>query len=156
MTTRRRLLAALALPILAAGCAGLPGLEPLKVHVVGLDGLPGEGFELRFALKLRVQNPNAIALDYDGVALDLDVNGRNLASGVSSEHGTIPRFGETVITVPVSVSAVAAVRQMFGLIDGRTRSSVRGELPYALRGRLGSGLLGSLPFAAEGMLRLPQ
>lgn len=156
MTTRRRLLVTLALPLVAAGCAGLPGQEPLKVHVVGLDSLPGEGFELRFALKLRVQNPNGVAFDYDGIALDLDVNGRNLASGVSAERGTIGRFGEAVITVPVSVSAVAAVRQMFGFIDGRSKSSVRGELPYALRGRLGSGLLGSLPFAAEGTLKLPQ
>lgn len=137
---------------MVAGCAGLPGQEPLKLNVVGLEKLPGEGFELRLAVKLRIQNPNTIAVDYDGIALDLDVNGRPLASGVSSDRGTVPRFGEALVTVQVSVSAVAAVRQMLGLMDG----SVRGELPYALRGRLGGGVLGSIAFASEGTLKLPQ
>lgn len=153
MPTRRHLLVAAAtLPLLAAGCAGLPGQDPLRVNVVGLDKLPGEGFELRFAVKLRVQNPNASGFDYDGIALELDVNGRTLASGVSAERGSVPRFGEALVTVPVSVSAVAAVRQMLGLMNG----GVRGELPYAIRGRLGGGVLGSMPFASEGTLKLPQ
>jgi len=153
MTPRRRLLGfAVALPLIATGCAGLTGQEPLKVNVVGLEKLQGEGFELRFAVKLRVQNPNTSAFEFDGVALDLDVNGRSLASGVSSDRGTLPRFGEALVTVPVSVSAVAAVRQMLGLMDG----SVKGELPYTLRGRLGGGAFGSMPFAAEGTLKLPQ
>jgi LEA14-like dessication related protein len=149
---RRRLLAAAtALPLIAAGCAGLPGSEPLNVNVVGLDKLQGEGFELRFAIRLRVQNPNSIAIDYDGISLNLDVNGRALASGVSPERGSVPRYGEAVISVPVSVSAVAAVRQMLGLADG----TARGELPYKLRGRLG-GPFGGGGFNAEGTLKLPQ
>jgi LEA14-like dessication related protein len=148
---RRRLLWAAALPLLAAGCAGLPGSEPLNVNVVGLDKLQGEGFELRFAVRLRVQNPNSIAIDYDGISLNLDVNGRALASGVSPERGSVPRYGEAVISVPVSVSAVAAVRQMLGLADG----TARGELPYKLRGRLG-GPFGGAGFSTEGTLKLPQ
>lgn len=153
MHPRRLLLrAAAALALLAAaGCAGLPGSEPLNVNVVGLDKLPGEGFELRFAVRLRVQNPNGMALDYDGISLHLDVNGRALASGVSPDRGSVPRYGEAVISVPVSVSAVAAVRQMLGLADG----SARGELPYKLRGRLG-GTFGGAGFSAEGTLKLPQ
>ena len=34
------------------------------------------GAELRLAVKLRVQNPNEEAVEYDGAALDLEVNGR--------------------------------------------------------------------------------
>lgn len=154
-TLRRRGLLAAATAaslLLASGCAGLPGGEPLRVNVVGLDKLQGEGFELRFALKLRVQNPNSAAVDYDGIALSLDLNGRPLASGVSAASGSVPRFGEALITIPISVSAVAAVRQMLGLADG----SVRGEMPYVLRGRLGGGVLGSVSFSSEGALKLPQ
>jgi LEA14-like dessication related protein len=148
---RRRLVIAAA-ALAAAGCAGMPGREPPRVSVVGLERLEGEGFELRFALKLRVQNPNDAPIDYDGVALDLDVNGRPLASGVSNATGSVPRFGEAVITVPVSVSLTAAVRQMLGMLDGPPR----GELPYALRGRLAGGVFGSASFSAEGTLRLPR
>lgn len=133
------------------GCAAWPDSEPPRVNIVGIERMTGEGFEIRFGLKLRVQNPRNIPIEYDGLALDLDVNGRSLASGVTDAKGTVPRFGETVITVPVSVSAVMAVRQMLGLADG----SVRGELPYALRGRLGGGLGGGTTFSAEGTLKLP-
>jgi LEA14-like dessication related protein len=149
--SRRTMLAATVLAPLASGCALMPGSEPLKVNLVGLDKLAGEGFELRFGVKLRVQNPNSSPVDFDGIWLDLDVNGRALASGVSDQKGSVPRYGETIVTVPVSVSAVAAVRQMLGLADG----SARGEMPYAVRGRLGGGLLGGTPFTAEGSLKLP-
>jgi Late embryogenesis abundant protein len=99
-----------------------------------------------------VQNPGDRPLEFDGVALDLDVNGRPLASGVSSAKGSVARFGETVVSVPVSVNAVSAVRQMLGLSDG----SLRGELPYAIRGRLGGGVMGGTRFTSEGTLKLPQ
>jgi LEA14-like dessication related protein len=148
-------LAATIAAMVLGGCAALPNREPLRVNLVGLERLKGEGFELRFAVKLRVQNPNESAIEFDGISIDLDVNGRPLASGVSAEAGTVPRFGELVITVPVSVSASAAVRQMIGLIDG----APRGEMPYAVRGRFAGGgvvgLFGGARFSAEGSLKLP-
>jgi len=154
--TRRRLLGvggtawALACGTLAAGCAILPEATPPRVTVVGVERLAGEGFELRFDVKLRVQNPNPHEVVFDGLAIDLDVNGRPLATGVSAVKGTIGRFGETVLSVPVTVNAVAAVRQLIGLGDGASR----GELPYAIRGRFGGGVFGSLRFSSEGVLRL--
>ena len=84
-----------------SACAGLALRQPLQVSVVDVSGLPGEGLELRLAVKLRVQNPNEAALDYDGVTLELEVSGRHLASGVSDARGSVPRFGEALITVPV-------------------------------------------------------
>ena len=133
-----------------AGCALLGPSTPPRVTVVGIEKLQSEGFELRFDVRLRVQNPNPTDLVYDGLAIDLDVNGRPLASGVSAAKGTIGRFGETVLSLPVTVNAVAAVRQMLGLADGVSR----GELPYAIRGRLGGGWMGGTQFSSEGVLRL--
>jgi hypothetical protein len=85
---------------------GLGRRDPVRVNLVGLEPLQGEGFELRFAVRLRVQNPNDSAIDYDGVALELDVNDKSFATGVSDSKGSVPRFGETVISVPVTVSAI--------------------------------------------------
>lgn len=138
--------------VATAGCAVLGSREPPRINIVGLERLTGDGFELRFDVKLRVQNPNDGVLEFDGLSLDLEVNGRPLATGVSAAKASIPRFGETVVSIPVSVNAVAAVRQMLGLGDG----SLRGELPYAIRGRLGGGIMGGTPFQAQGTLRLPQ
>jgi LEA14-like dessication related protein len=151
---RRRAAAWLALlPVLGlASCAMMPGSEPPRVNVVGVESLKGEGLELRFAIKLRVQNPNDAPIEYDGISIELDVNGKTLASGVSGERGTVPRFGEAIVTVPVSISAISAIRQAIGVADG----SAGTEWPYALRGRLATGTFGSVRFASEGTLRLPR
>ncbi len=133
------------------GCASLAGREPLRINVVGIEPLPGEGMEIRFTVKLRVQNPNERAIDYDGVALELDVNGQPFAAGVSDQRGSVPRFGEAVLSVPVSVSATAALRQALGLIGGAPLERV----PYELRGKLAGGLIGSMRFADAGTLSLP-
>ena len=98
-------------------CAALSPRDPLNVQVAGIQPLQGEGLEARFLVKLRLQNPNEGAIDYSGVALDLEVNGRRLASGVSDQRGTVPRFGESVLEVPVTISAFSAARQALGLAE---------------------------------------
>jgi len=59
-------------------CAAFSPRDPLNVQVAGIQPLQGEGLEVRFLVKLRLQNPNDGAIDYNGVALDLEVNGRRL------------------------------------------------------------------------------
>ena len=142
---------AIALPWLA-GCATLVHPDAVRVNVVGVEPLPGEGMELRFAVKLRVQNPNDIAVDYDGVAVDLALDGKNVATGVSDAKGTVPRFGETVVVVPVSISAFAALRQALAFTGGARRD----EIPYTVSGKLAGSLFGSVRFSHSGTLALPQ
>lgn len=98
-----------------SACALFPNRDPVNINVVGLEPLPSQELEVRFAIKLRVQNPNETAIDYNGIALDLEVNGHSLASGVSDQSGLIPRFSEAIVTVPVSVSAFSVLRQTLGL-----------------------------------------
>lgn len=145
----RPLLAGLLLLVLT-GCAALGGRDPLNIHVVGADPLPGEGLEMRFALKLRLQNPNDGALSYEGVAVELRVNERALASGVSDQHGSVPGFGEVLLVVPVSISAFAALHQALGLAEHERLD----RLPYVLRGKLGGAPLGSGRFSDSGTLDL--
>lgn len=153
-----RTLAALFILLLASlvltGCASLAYREPVRVNVVGLEPILGEGMEMRFKVKLRVQNPNETAIDFDGLALDLDLNGRPFASGVSDATGSVTRFGETLIEIPVSVSAIAVVRQALGVLEG-AEDGAKAEVPYALRGRLAGGLLGGMRFSDSGTLKLP-
>lgn len=147
----RALLASLLVMTLSA-CALFPNRDPLNINVVGIEPLPGQGLEVRMAVKLRLQNPNETSIDYTGVALDLDVNGKLLASGVSDQQGTIGRFSEGVLVVPVSVSAFAALRQAVGL----TQTQSLDNLPYTLRGKLAGGLFGTMRFSDSGVLSLPQ
>lgn len=145
----RRAFVLLALAALA-GCAGLAGWDPPKVTLAGVESLPGEGLEVRLAVKLRVQNPNDRPIDYDGVALDLAVRGMDLASGVSDARGTVPRFGETVITIPVTVSAFAIARQVYSLAAGD-----RGKVDFVASGKLGGSVFGGLRFRSSGEFDLP-
>jgi LEA14-like dessication related protein len=149
---RRRLLGAVPLLALSglAGCAALPGREPVKVSLAGIEPLPGQGLELRLAIKLRLLNPNDTPIDFDGVFVELSIRGSEFASGASGDKGVVPRFGEAVLTLPVTVTAMAVVRQLIGLATGdRTR------VDYRLRGRLSGGLLGSVSFRDEGEVDLP-
>ncbi|ANF24508.1 LEA type 2 family protein [Stutzerimonas stutzeri] len=146
-----RLLSVCLLALTLTACAAFFDHDPLNVQVAGIQPLPGEGLELRMAVKLRVQNPNDRPLDYDGVALELEINGRNLASGVSDASGTIPRFGETVLSVPMTISAFSAARQALGLAEHIGLD----EVPYVLRGKLAGGsTFGTQRFIEKGTLNL--
>lgn len=135
-----------------SACALFPNRDPVNINVVGLEPLPSQDLEVRFAIKLRVQNPNETAIDYNGIALDLDVNGHSLASGVSDQSGSIPRFSETIVSVPVSISAFSVLRQTLGLSQTQTLDN----LPYVLRGKLAGGLFGTMRFVDSGTLSLPK
>jgi LEA14-like dessication related protein len=136
---------------LLAACALMPGRDPLQVNVADVESLSGEGFEFRMLVKLRVQNPNDAPVEYDGVYLKLDVMDKTFASGVSDERGVVPRFGEALITVPVTVSTLNLVRQTLGMmIDGKRPE----KLSYRLEGKLNGPMFGSTRFQSQGELPL--
>lgn len=142
----------LALVLLACltGCAGLVPREPPIVRVAGFDSLPGEGMELRFAVTLRIQNPNDFEIKLTGAVLNLKLNGRSLANGLTDTATVVPRFGETTLTVPITVSGFDVLRQMTMLLT----ASRAGPVSYELSGRLVSSNLGSHRFDAEGSIPL--
>ena len=148
-----RALVACGFAALLVACASLPSRNPLSVSVAGIESLPGEGLELRLLVRLRIQNPNDTPVDYDGVALNLDVMDRSFATGVSDETGTVPRFGEAVVAVPVTVSVLRMVRQVVGMLDGQPVERVS----YSLSGKLnGRGLFDTQRFSSSGDFALPQ
>lgn len=145
-------LLALLLALALSGCASLTPRDPLRIDLVGLEPLPAQGMEVRFAVVLRVQNPNETAIDYNGLSVELDVNHQPLASGVSDQSGQVPRFGEALLKIPVTISAFSVMRQAWaaaGYQQGR-------NLPYELRGKLGGGLFGTARFSSAGTLDWPQ
>jgi LEA14-like dessication related protein len=136
--------------LVLAGCATWPGTDPLQVSLAGVESLPGEGMEVRMAVKLRIQNPNDAPLDYDGVALTLELRGLDFASGVSDVQGSVPRFGEAVLVVPVTVSAFAMAKQVYTLAMGD-----RSKVTYVARGKLAGSGFGGVRFESKGEFDLP-
>jgi LEA14-like dessication related protein len=135
------------------GCAGMPAGDPLQVTVAGVEPMTGEGLELRMLVRLRVQNPNDGQVDYDGTYLKLLVQDKTFATGVSDASGSVPRFGETVIAVPVTVSMLNVMRQVIGAIDAKTAPP--DKVRYSLEGKLHGTGFNSLRFKSQGELTLP-
>lgn len=149
-TLTRALLISLLVTLTA--CSTFGPRDPLRIQLVGIEPLPGEDLEMRFAVKLRVQNPNASPINFDGIALALEVNQQPLLSGVSDQRGQVPRYGETILHVPVSLSAYAALRQAWGAAgyqDGK-------GLPFELHGKLAGGWFDTRRFNDRGILNWPQ
>ena len=134
-----------------AACAGIGLREPLRVSLAGLESLPGEGLEMRFLAKIRVQNPNDVSITYSGLSAELDLNGRSFASGVSPATGEIPRFGESVIELPLTVPGTAIVRQVLGFIG-----AVPSKATYHVKGFLSTGTFGRAPFDSTGEVEMPK
>ena len=134
-----------------AGCASLQKRDPLQVTVAGIEPLQGQGMELRLLVKLRVQNPNDAPIDYNGVALEMLVQGKTFATGVSDARGNVPRFGESIIEVPVTVSAFRMARQAFGMMKGGALN----KISYELKGKLSSSALSTVRFQNQGDFEFP-
>jgi len=137
--------------VAVVACAGIGLREPLRVNLAGLESLPGEGMEARWLARIRVQNPNDVSIGYNGLSAELDLNGKSFASGVSSATGEIPRFGETVVELPLTVPATAILRQVLGLISG-----VPSKASYRVHGFLNTGTFGRAPFDSTGEIELPE
>ena len=133
-----------------SACAAMQPRDPVQVTVAGLESLPAEGLEVRMLVKLRVQNPNDVPIEYNGVFVKLDVLDQSFATGVSDERGSVPRFGESVISVPITVSMLRIAAQGLGLLGGS-----RDKVTYSLEGKLGGSGFTSTRFQAQGQLTLP-
>jgi LEA14-like dessication related protein len=136
-----------------AACASFPKNDPLQVTVAGIEPMQGEGLELRMMVKLRVQNPNDAPLDYDGAYVKLEVQDKTFATGVSDGRGSVPRFGESVIAVPVTISMLNVVKQVLGAMDPKAAPVDR--IRYTLEGKLNGTGFGSHRFTSQGELQLP-
>ena len=147
---RRALFVALVYSLALTACASLQNKDPLQVTVAGIEPLQGQGLELRLNVKLRVQNPNDAPVEYNGVAVEMNVQGKTFASGVTDRAGTVPRFGESVIEVPVTISAFRMARQVMGAMKGGGLN----KIDYEMKGKLNSGF-SPTRFATKGSFDLP-
>jgi LEA14-like dessication related protein len=148
---RRALLVAAALLVLG-GCASMPERDPVQVAVADIEGLPGEGMEIRMLVKLRVQNPNDTPIEFSGSYLKFEVLDKTFATGVSSEAGTVPAFGEAIVAVPVTISMLRMARQVIGMLDGQPVD----KITYQMTGKLNGGMFGTERFEASGEIDLAQ
>jgi hypothetical protein len=64
--------------------------------------------------------------------------------------GTVPRFGESVVTIPVTAPLFAMVRQGLSFMTDSTPDDLR----YEVKGKLAGGMFGTKRFNQEGTFTL--
>jgi len=140
------------LALTLSACATLPGQDPVQVTVADIESMEGEGMEMRMLVKLRVQNPNDSPVEYDGVYIKVEVLDRTLGTGVSDQRGSVPRFGESIIAVPLTISTL---RVILGALEFAGGARSVDKVSYRLEGKLDGVGFGSHRFQATGQLALP-
>ena len=134
-----------------AACATLPNRDPLSIGVAGIEPLPGEGLELRLAVRVAFRTRTIRPSSTRAPRSTLDLNGRKLASGVSDAIGTVPRYGEAVLTIPVT-SRRSTWRARCSVCANAQNQR---DVSYTVRGKLEGGWFGTRRFTDEGTFELP-
>lgn len=146
--------AAGALAVLFLGGCATPSqpLEPPIVNLTDLRLQDAQLFEQRYALALRVQNPNPYELPIRGMAYRVLLNNVELGRGASREVVTIPPYGETVIEVDLTSNAFSLLQRVQDLAAGdlhRLNFAITGNMSVANRAQ-------ALPFSFTGEIGPPR
>lgn len=81
------------------------------IQVVGFKYLPGNNLlEQRFALNLKLTNPNDLELDVKGISFLFTIANIELIQGVSNEIPVIKPYSATEFTVQGSANVIQAAR----------------------------------------------
>lgn len=143
--------------LVAAGCSALvPKLETPRLSLVGLEMTEATLFEQRLQVRLRVQNPNDIALPVRGLSVNFELGGEEFAQGVTSRAFEVPAFGEAEFDMVITANAASAILRLVSA--GRDRDKPRESIDYRISGKLSTslGLLRSVPFEERGSIPLGQ
>jgi LEA14-like dessication related protein len=132
-------------------CALFAMREPLSVTIADLKPIEIGVLEQRYAMKVRLLNPNDTEIAFDGVVFELEINGVPFAKGVTDQASVVPRFGEALIDVQLVSGLQNILRQINELTKGE-----RTSLSYRIRGRLYyKGAFGFVSFDNSGEIALP-
>jgi LEA14-like dessication related protein len=139
---------------LVAGCA-MRDAPALDVRLVSVGLVDAQPLEQRFLLGLRFTNYTDRDVAIDGLTYRLEINGREFATGASSQAFTVPRFGEARVDVTAS-STLSGVLAQLDEIRRRLAASpgTAPSLSYRLSGRANTSMMGT-SFDTQSELPFP-
>lgn len=149
---RRALLLILATTLLSTGCSLLQDdLQPPTIKLVSIMPDTSSITELGFRCRLRLDNPNDIALPIKGGELQLTLAERSAARGRLADDVTIPAQGSTEVDALVAINVISAAAIIAGLVDRPD-----GMLQYEVEGYIDVGIsrLGRIRFDESGEFSL--
>jgi LEA14-like dessication related protein len=147
----RALIVAAGILCLAACSLVTPKFIRPNVSVVSVELRSGNLLQQNFAVKLNIQNPNARALPVNGLHLELNVGGVEIASGVSDRAVVVPALGESEFDMTIKANMALALIKLANKMDQHSDS-----VDYDLTGAANIDLpfLRDLPFHQTGSFSL--
>lgn len=134
------------------GCSlFVPKLETPQLSVVSVELQKSDLWEQRMKVRMRVVNPNDRPIPVKGLTVVLEVQGQDLAHGVSGASFNVPALGEAEFDMNMTANMAGAIIKLLGKGD-----SMGDEISYRITGKisLSEGLLRSIPFEDHGKFRL--
>jgi LEA14-like dessication related protein len=139
------------LACLAAACTLVqPHLVHPTLALVGVDVLHTQVREQQLRVRLRVDNPNAIALPVRSLAFTLALAGENIGAGASEAPFTVPAHGSAEFAADLRVDLATLLMKIVPRlkraepVDYRIVGTVKSDLPF----------FGSLSFDQKGSFDL--
>ena len=131
-----------------SGCSlFVPKLERPTLSVVRVQLLKSDLWHQELKVRMRVQNPNDRVLPIKGIMYQLDVEGQELAHGMSGDSFVVPALGEAEFDMSVSANMANMLIKL--LNKGGT------QVEYRIYGKisLSAGLLRSIKFDDHGKFK---
>lgn len=122
----------------------VPKLERPTLSVVGVQLLKSDLWHQELRVRMRVKNPNDRTLPVEGILYQLDVQGQELAHGMSGDRFVVPALGEAEFDMSVSANLVNVLPKLLNHNSTQVQYRIYGKIS------LSAGLLRSIPFDDHG------
>ena len=130
------------------GCSlFVPKLEKPTLSVVRVQMLKSDLWHQEFKVRIRVQNPNDRVLPIKGIVYQLDVEGQELAHGMSGDSFIVPALGEAEFDMSVSANMANMLIKLLNKGGSEVEYRIYGKID------LSAGLLRSISFNDHGTFK---
>jgi len=135
--------------IFFSGCSSLTSFEKPGLSIADLRPTKFARDGQIFTLKLKVDNPNAIALPIAGLNYALNLSGYNIAEGFSDKAVSIPARGSGFVEIDINANLIEVLPKLAKSLMSGDR-----KLSYDLNGQvnLNSRFVKTIPFDKKGEL----
>jgi LEA14-like dessication related protein len=125
----------------------VPKLEKPTLSVVRVQMLKSDLWHQEFKVRIRVQNPNDRELPVKGIVYELDVEGQELAHGMSGDSFVVPALGEAEFDMSVSANMANMLIKLLNKGGSQVEYRIYGKIS------LSAGLLRSIAFDDHGTFK---